>query len=213
MLVKNISIVIFLFLIFFVLAEFLYKRKVASYITRKVVHIGCALVAVLLPFFVDLKTVIGLGIGFFLLLIITKRKKILNSVHEIGEDSIGALLFPVGVVLTALIYWPINILIFQGSVLILGLSDGFAGLIGKRYEKNVHMIYKNKSVEGSLVFFFLTFIILIYLLNLNGTLEWSIIPLILIISLLITVAEIMFDRGWDNLFVPIVAGLLIYFIL
>jgi len=209
----NILIVLFLFILVFGFAEFLYRRKVASHITRKVVHIGGGLVATSLPLLVDLKTVIILGIGFFILLVFSKKKKILNSIHKIDEDSIGALLFAPSITLTALIFWPINTLIFQGATLVLGVSDGFAGLVGRKYGRNKYQITGTKSLEGSLSFFLITLFILFVILCINGSFALDKIYLILGCSFLLTVVEAMFGKGWDNIFIPLAAGIILYFIL
>ena len=165
----NILIVLFLFSLVFGFAEFLYKRRVASYITRKIVHIGGGVVAALLPIFVNLETVVILGIGFFLLLVVSKRKRFLNSIHEIDDYSIGALLFAPSLTLTAIIFWPLNTIIFQGAALVLGLSDGLAGIIGTKYGRRKYRITGIKTVEGSLIFFLTTVSILFSVLYINNT--------------------------------------------
>lgn len=209
----NVLIILFLFSLVFGFAEILYKRKVASYITRKVAHIGGGLVAALLPIFVDLKTVVILGLGFFAFLVFSKRKKFLNSIHKIDEDSLGALLFAPSIMLTALIFWSINTFIFQGAVLVLGLSDGFAGLVGKKYGKNKYQIIGTKSMEGSLSFFFITLLILFGALHINGSFTFNKILLVFGFSFLLTVIEAMFSKGWDNLFIPLASGIILYLIL
>jgi len=122
----NLFIVLSLFALIFGIAEFLYKRNLSADITRKIVHIGGGIVAALLPIFLDLKTVVVIGGGFFLILLWTKRKNFLKSVHKINEGSIGALLYAPSITLTAIFFWPINPLAFQGATLVLGLSYGIA---------------------------------------------------------------------------------------
>lgn len=212
---KSINILIVLFLIFLVfgLAELLYKRKVAPYITRKVVHIGGGLVAVSFPVFIDLKTVVIFGLGFYTILMISKKNEILNSVHKIDEDGIGALLFAPSIALTALIFWPINIIIFQGAILVLALSDGIAGLIGRKYGSNKYKITGTKSIEGSLAFFLITLAILFGVLYLFGSLSPNKILPVIGYSFLLALVEAIFSKGWDNLFIPIASGTILYFIL
>lgn len=212
--IPNVLIVLFLFLLIFGCAEFLYKRKMPARITRKIVHIGGGIIAASLPVFVDLNAVVVLGIGFFLLLLYSKRRKLLNSVHDINEESMGALLFAPSLTLTAIIFWPTNPIIFQGSALILGLSDGIAGIVGVRYGKKKYSITGTKTVEGSFVFFLITFLILFSVLYVSN--PSSVLNEALFIfggSLLLTAVEAVFGRGWDNLFIPIIAGLIIYFAL
>lgn len=210
----NVLVVLFLFLLIFGCAELLYKRKIPAHITRKIVHVGGGIVAALLPIFVNLNTVVVLGMGFFLLLLFSKRKNLLNSIHNINEESIGALLFAPSLTLTAVIFWPTNPIIFQGAALILGLSDGIAGIVGARYGKKKYGITGTKTVEGSFVFFLITVLILfgvLYVSNPSSVLNETLF--VFGGSLLLTIVEAAFGRGWDNLFVPIVAGSILYFAL
>ena len=206
-------VVLVLFFLVFGLAEFLYKRKTASYITRKVVHIGGGLVAALLPLFVKLEMVIILGIGFFLLLVFSKRKKLLNSIHEMGDDSMGAFLFAPGLTLTALIFWPMNTLIFQGATLVLALSDGIAGIVGMEYGGKKYIITGNKTIVGSLTFFMVTVFVLSGVLYISGALALDKVAVVLASSLLLTFVEAIFGKGWDNLFIPLASGVVLYFML
>ncbi|MFW5884770.1 MAG: hypothetical protein ACOCUF_00860 [Patescibacteria group bacterium] len=177
-------------------------------------HIGGALVSVFFPLLVNYKTVVFLGLGFFLLLLISKRKHFLNSVHNADEESIGALIFPLSVVLATIIFWPINVMIYQGSMLILGLSDGFGGLAGRNFGKRKYFVTGTKSLEGSAVFFIITAIILFLIVFLvSEKIYGGDILYILTGALLITLAEGFAGKGWDNLFVTLSAGGILYFLI
>jgi len=210
----NLFLVLSLFLLIFGIAEFLYKRKLSSYITRKIVHIGGGIVATLFPVFLDLKTVVVIGSGFFFILLWSKRKNFLNSVHKINEESIGALLYAPSLTLTAIVFWPINQLAFQAAALILGLSDGIAGIVGRKYGKRKYNITGTKTVEGSVVFFLITTLILSVILLTNSS-QPLLSKMILTLggSLLLTIIEALLGKGWDNLFIPLIAGLILIFAL
>ena len=210
----NLFIVLSLFVLIFGIAEFLYKRNLSANITRKIVHIGGGIVAALLPVFVDLKTIVIIGCGFFLILAWSKRKNFLNSVHKINDESIGALLYAPSLTLTAIIFWPINQLAFQGAALVLGLSDGIAGIVGRRYGKRKYSITGTKTIEGSTVFFLITALILSAILFANGG-QPLLSKTIFVLggSLLLTIIEALLGKGWDNLFIPFVAGLILLFAL
>ena len=144
----------------------------------------------------------------------SKRKNFLNSVHKIHEESIGALLYAPSLTLTAIVFWPINQLAFQGAALVLGLSDGIAGIVGRRYGKRKYSITGTKTVEGSIVFFLITALILSVILLANSSHPF-LNKMILVFggSLLLTIIEALFGKGWDNLFIPLVAGFIILFAL
>lgn len=213
--ILNLFIVLSLFSLIFGFAEFLYKRKMAAHLTRKIVHIGGGIVAALLPVFVNLGTVVVLGICFFLLLVLSKRKNLLNSIHKINDESMGALFFAPSLTLAAIIFWPTNPLIFQGSALVLGLSDGIAGIVGTRYGRREYNITGRKTMEGSLVFFIVTILILLSILYISeASLTMNKGALFVFGgSLLLTIVEAAFGKGWDNLFIPIVTGSILYFAL
>lgn len=201
----------------FGLAEFLYVRNIPPYVTRKVVHIGGGLVSALLPLFVKLNTAVFLGAVLFLLLLFSKRKKMLKSVHEGYDDSFGASFFAPGLIVTALLFWPINPLIFQGAALVLGLSDGIAGIVGVKYGKKKYNITGVKTIEGSVTFFLVTIFVLCFVVYISGGLVPDSVfgksPTILGASLVLTLVEAALGKGWDNLFIPIIAGTILVFIL
>jgi phytol kinase len=212
----NLFIVLSLFVFIFSISELLYKTGVPVYITRKFVHIFSGVIASLLPIFLNLETTIIIGCVFSLIMLWSKYKNFFDSIHKLDEETVGALLYAPSLTLVAIIFWPINALIFQSAALILGLSDGMAGLIGEMYGKRKYSIFGNniKTIEGSFSFFLVTFLILLFILIFHNNLFFSNkIILIFISSLILTMSEALFGKGWDNLFVPLIAGIIISFLL
>lgn len=125
----------------------------------------------------------------------------------------GAILFPFSLFICAALYWPLDPLIFQGAALVLGLADGLAGLVGQRFGRRSYYLTGHKTIEGSLTFFGVTIIILIALTWPLGPPDQLFWPVIFFSSLLLTLSEALFSRGWDNLSTPLAAGWLIYIIL
>jgi dolichol kinase len=117
---------------------------------------------------------------------------------------VGALLFPISLLLCAALYWPLDPRIFQGASLILGLSDSLAGLVGRRFGRLAYRLTGPKTVEGSLTFFAVTLILLLCLA------DWPDLRLAAGGALALTLVEALCSRGWDNLTVPLLAGLIIY---
>lgn len=206
--------VLILFVIIFAAAEVLYRRGYGVKTTRKVVHIGAGIVSFFLPLLVNLQIAISIGFFFAFLLFWTREKQLLNSVHKIGNENFGAILFPIGLILCAFIFWNINPLIFQGSALLVGLSDGLAGVFGQRFGKRGYNFTGYKTLEGSLLFFLITFIILLLIIFLyQNSIGLSKIFFIALGSLALTLVEGLSGKGWDNLFVTLFGGLIIYLIL
>ncbi len=199
-----------LYTVAFGLSETLYRRGLASQITRKLTHMGGAIISASLPFFVSLPIALSLGFLFALILIWTKRAGWLGSVHHIDRASVGAILFPISLLLTAILFWPIDPLIFQIATLILGLSDGLAGLIGEQWGRWHYHLTGLKSVEGSLTFFGVTVLILLIMLWAQALPTTPTrLGLVLAGTTMLTFIEALVGRGWDNLPVPIVAGVVV----
>ena len=115
--------------------------------------------------------------------------------------------------LCAGLYWLIDPLIFQGAALILGLSDGLAGVIGQKIGARSYWITGHKTVEGSLIFFGVTFIILsTFSFMGQNTIGADRLLAITGATLLLTVTEGALSNGWDNLPIPLLGGLAIYYL-
>jgi len=210
----NLLIILFLYGLVFLLADLLYKKGVSKYITRKIVHIGGGLVSLLLPIFFNVLTAVFIGLFFFLFFIIYKRKKILETVYLKSKGDYGVALFPLGLTLSFVLFVPINIIIFQGSVLILALSDGFAGLLGNKLGNKKYQVTGEKTWLGSLFFFVITLIVLLCLVYfVKGYLSYNIILLSIVASLILTFVEGVLGKGFDNLFLPPISGLVLYYLL
>ena len=188
-------------------AEILYKLGIRQEVTRKIGHIGGGVAIAMLPFFVDLKTGVAMGIILALIIAWTKKKKLFQSIHRSASESVGAVLFVPSLILTGIIFWPHHPIIFQGATLILAFSDGLAGLAGSLRGTHTFTVTGPKTLEGSCIFFASTLVIMSFFLYVQGIpFVPSKIVFIISSSLVLTCVEAACGRGWDNVFVPLVAG-------
>jgi len=195
------------------LSEIFFQKKIPTFITRKIAHIGSGIIVAFFPLLISLNTAIIIGVISSLFLIFTKKYKLLNSIHNIEKSSIGDIIFAPSLTLCAILFWPIQPILFQTGALVLGLSDGFAGLIGEKLKMKPYNINSKKTLWGSIIFFIITFIILLTVIYFQYLLSITLIFYIFISSLLLTIIEALLTKGWDNLFIPIAAGLIMYFLL
>lgn len=202
--------------IFFILAssclivsnEFI-KRKFSLpvYITRKMAHFGGALIAFFTPLFLSQKEVISISVIFAVVLFLTRRTSLSSSIQVVKRNTLGEVFLPMGVALCALFFLPQDIKSFQFGILIMGISDGLAGLIGEGFGKHYFKLFNSrKSIEGTCIFF-LTSLILTFLFT-----SWFDYR-ILIIPLILTIVEFFLEYGLDNLALPIVGAYLIHFLI
>ena len=95
--------------------------------------------------------------------------------------------------------------IIMASLLTMSIADSFAAIIGIKY--GVTRIYNKKSLEGSFVFFIISFLILnIFISSISITIS-------ILIALIVTLVELFsFDYIDDNITIPISCALLIKFL-
>jgi len=176
-------------------------------ITRKVTHVGAALIAVASPFFLS-KILIVLSCLFFAtLMLVGRRSTLFSSIQDIKRNTFGEVFLPLGEALSAIVFLPQGIREFQFGVLVMGISDALAGLIGERFgNHHVAILGNRKSIEGSLAFFLSTLCITFLFFPVFSY------PLILI-PLLLTFVELVLGNGFDNLALPIIGALLLKYIM
>jgi len=200
------------FLVVFAAAE-LWKRWGNPPVewTRKAVHVGGGVIVMTLPWILRSHwTVLALGAAFALIIALTRRFGWLGSVHGVERKSEGGLWYPVAVYLLFLIgsHRPVFYLI---AVLTLVLSDALAALVGTTYGRMMYRVESDRrSVEGSAVFLFATFLgVHLPLLLLTSTGRVASVLIALQIALLVTLLEAISLRGNDNLVVPLATYLLL----
>ena len=211
---NGVVIVLLVYAAIFAISEFIFLRSHAGETTRKLGHIFGGAWSAFLPLLVTLKVAVSIGIFLAVFLWWTKRQHLLNSIHSIKRESVGAIVYPLGLVLSALCFWDAHSrMVFPGSALVVGLSDGLAGLYGRKYGKRTYNVTGLKSVEGSCVFFIVTFLILFLILMTGAAALGLDLILACVGALLLTVVEGLIGRGWDNLVLPVASGFVLHFML
>jgi len=193
----------FAFLLVFVLTEVCTKwLQLNSDLTRKIAHIISGIITFFTPFYLTKWEIFSIGIIFFFLLILTKRFKLIPSIHSVQRKTLGEMYFPLAIAISALLFLPFDVIAFQFGILILGISDAVAALVGLRFGKHSYKILGNKkSLEGSLAFFITSCLIM---LGLIGNFNYN----FLFIVFLLTFVEFALVFGLDNLILPVLAGYL-----
>lgn len=188
--------------------EFIKRRfSLPIYITRKIAHFGGALIAFLSPLFLSQKEIILLSLIFAVVLFLTRRTKFFSSIQGVDRDTLGEVFLPMGVALCAFFFLPAEIKSFQFGILVMGVSDGLAGLIGEGFGRRYFKLFNSrKSIEGTCVFFLTSFVLTVLFAS-NFDYRILVIPLIL------TIVEFFLEYGLDNLALPILGAYLIHFLI
>jgi phytol kinase len=201
--------------------ELNYRRlKVSGEITRKFAHFTATIAVVPFPYIFDSHWyVLVLAVIFFLALLFTQSGTQLKSIHDIRRKSMGSYLLPLALYLTFLISdLKDDKFLFILPILILGISDPMAAIVGMSMSKNNHKIklfgiQTKKSVFGSGTFFFSSLVISFIALYFNrGVFDLRAFWLSLLIAAVGTLAELISWRGSDNLSIPLSVAIILLFI-
>lgn len=198
----------------FIGAELAHSRfRLHPEVTRKIAHVAGGLIALALPYIFDSYwTVVILGALFALTLTVTRRRKMIRSVHEVRRSTHGEIYFPAALALTFLAcsltgtfrFYPV-------AILALTFGDTAAWYVGSRFGSLTYTIFGDtKSWEGTGAIALTTAAIV-----LGTSLEWGSMELANRLALasgagiLAALLEAFSPKGTDNLTIPLgVWGLL-----
>lgn len=130
--------------------------------------------------------------------------------YNVGRTSYGDFFFPMSAI--ALVFLANSKWEFATMVLVLGLADAAAALVGKRYgQSSSYVIFgQRKSLAGSIAFYALTFCIVGGFMLLHGSeLSAAGLGTLLWISFILTITENLGVYGSDNLLIPLVGVVLL----
>lgn len=121
--------------------------------TRRIAHAAGAGTAALSPLCLQLRDVLLLAAITTAFLLITWLRGALGSVHAVARPTVGALIFPAGLALAAVMAWP-HPAAFSFAALVLALADPAAAISGERMGgRSWRVAGSRKTVSGSLAFF------------------------------------------------------------
>lgn len=175
--------------------------------TRKVAHALGGVSAALLPLLVSVEAAVTTGlIGIFTLAWFQQRGY-LTAVAEQGKLDWGVVTFPVGLVLSAVLFWwwLEAETAFQFAVAVMGVCDAVAGYTGARFGRTPFGYRGRKTVFGSLACA-VSALIILGVISVLDVLPVS-FAAFLLIPLLSAATEAYSPRWLDNVSLPLVAGL------
>lgn len=201
---------IYVFLILILLGILKSKKRIKEQTSRKLVHILMGFTwLIMVYFFKNSIHMIILPITMVIFNFLSYKFNIMQSKEQEKKDSKGTIYYAISfVVLACLTYYDNNFLPFYGiGIFTMALGDGFAPLIGRKFNK-LKIKNTNKTYAGSFTVMIFTVIIIIifksiYQLNLNF-IE------ILLLGLISIPLELLNKKGSDNLTLPLGISLCCY---
>ncbi len=188
-----------------VAVEIGFRRGLGPETTRQIAHVAGAASVAGLPFFLRLSELVALAFFFTGVLTWTRARGLLRSVHGIDRASVGALVFPIGLVVAVLFGWGHPAAIAYAA-LVLGVADPAAALIGKRLAGvGWPVIGGHKTLAGSATFALVTAAIgLLIGIGAGDVRVLAVVGAALVLAAI----EGSLGYGLDNIPVPAAASLL-----
>ena len=139
---------------------------------------------------------------------LSERLKGLTGITEQGHH-LGLFFYAFSFSLLALFFASKPYVIAAG-ILPMAYGDASAAMIGEKYGKRHYRVFAKKSLEGSAVMFFVSFLSFEASLLLFSTLQsLPLIPAIttaLAVAIVVTIAEALSPLGFDNISVPMLGA-------
>lgn len=123
------------------------------------------------------------------------------KLFDVGRSNLGALWYAIGMGLATYLFLPQFYEAYLFGVLVLTFADTAASLVGRAWGRVRFMVFgTSKSFEGSLAFFVVTALLLIYMIPERDVLR------MVVVAVLLTHVELFSVNGLDNLTLPSIAG-------
>lgn len=204
-----------------VVSEILFRLNIPALIVRKTTHVLSSIATISIPILLNSYSAVIMFFILILLNLLSNKLKFLKGIENGIQNSAGSIYFPIGALLSYLVFMVYldQIDVYILGILVLGFADGLASVVGTYFGKHKIKISKNqyKSIEGSLAFLIITMIIflLFFMNSLIINPKFLIINLILILfgSFLITLIELYNGNGKDNIYIPFSASIVAYSII
>ncbi len=221
-----------LVLLFILLAELLTRKyNISALVVRKIVHLSMGVVIFFVPGYFHsnyypvlaallllLFNAFNIRFSWFGSLLALPEE---NKANAPAVKSYGSLLFPLVFLLQLLFLWESDKWIIQTSMLVMGVCDSLAALVGSSVgKKHIEHLTKNpKTVEGSLTMFLTSFVLLsasflvfspYFRGGLVGTSVVMLLALALLLALVATAVEALLSHGLDNFFIPVSIAYVLY---
>ena len=189
-----------------IISEILYKQKIlqGEYL-RKFVHISSGTFIAFWPWLISWRQIQAISLAMLAVVICNHRRKTIHMGGNIKRRTYGGMLFPVGVLASALLTQ--NKFFFALAVLHLALADGLAAVIGITYGKKVSykIFHQAKTLVGTATFWLASLCILgVGLLFAHDYISFNHYVLLLVfLPPVLAFLENLAVLGLDNVVVPV----------
>lgn len=181
------------------------RRKVSPELSRRYVHLSSGIVAAYLPVLMSFAEISALAFLFIPFMFVSRRIGLFPAVHAVERSTLGEIYFPLGVLLTALLF-P-RAAPYSYGILVMGVSDALAGLVGQRFGRRGYRVPGGrKTYLGSAAFLASTVVLSAGALLATGGSWPTSLALAVVLGTVLTVSEGVLGGGADNVVLPVAAA-------
>ncbi|MFC1481478.1 DUF92 domain-containing protein [Candidatus Neomarinimicrobiota bacterium] len=158
------------------------------------------------------------GLGFIAFNLVAMYAHQLPSIHATSRRTFGTVYFPLAFVILIILFWERSPLALQTGILLLTFPDPIAAIVGQRSKRPLYKLWQDtKTVPGTIALFLSAMLVftLVALILEPGEIEHFPLSfkiyLIIMTGLVAVIAENLSREGSDNLTLPILPAIFIYF--
>ncbi|MEJ2635738.1 MAG: DUF92 domain-containing protein [Calditrichia bacterium] len=210
-------------LVFILISEFVRHRfHWRQEVTRKIVHISVGVLLLFTPLLLKTSLPLLVIAGFFTIFnFIALRKNLLPGIH-ISRDNLGTVYYAFSFFVLVLLFWDQYKIIIIASMMVMAIGDAAAAIVGHSVAKphQYTLIHDKKSLEGSAAMFlvsmtaiFITFLVYPSAPPVSDQTTLGLFLFSVYAAVIATFSEALGNKGNDNLMVPLLTAIIIYFLL
>ncbi len=218
-----ISMLFIIILLLIALSELFRKKRIwSAEFTRKFVHIMVGVFTMAAPLFLQTALpMLLLGILFTIVNFVALQKESFKGMHE-ARKSYGTVFFPLTYLLLVWFAFPTHKILIVAAMATMTFGDAAAAIVGESITRphRYHFAGESKSLEGSAAMFGVSAVCLATVLTFWHPAQFAIsltpfniLWISLLTALIITDAESLSSYGSDNLTVPLLTAVIMYFML
>jgi phytol kinase len=194
--------------IILVLSEYLRRKNIIEgEYSRKLVHVVAGAYICYWPWLASMNEIALTAVALIVSITVSHSIGIFHAIHDVRKRSLGDLLYPVSILLCALLTDSPRV--FAASLAYMMLADGLAAVIGTKYGQASHysVMGNQKSKQGTVAYLLIASAISLGFLYVSRIDIFSNFGFMTLVSLpLVTAAlEHISPAGTDNLTIPLTA--------
>lgn len=185
----------------------------SSSFSRKFVHIGVGMwVLGTVALFKSWQMAVIPPLTFILVNYISYRRDIFKGMESKDKRNLGTVYFPISFALIIAAFWTKPAVVVAGMMPMVW-GDALAAIVGERWGKHRNFLFADaKSREGSAAMFLASFASVLIVLLAAGIAGTTALYASLLVALVAMIVEALTPWGIDNLTVPLLSALLLWFL-